>query len=106
MGQNQKTGVLACAGVRLDLASGAATSGGRPVQLTGTERRLLAVFLAEPGRIFSRTDLLDAEVAGNAVVLDRTIDVHVCNLRRKLGDPGLIESVRRQGYRFCKPFQE
>jgi two-component system phosphate regulon response regulator PhoB len=103
MGQKDKSGLLACAGVQLDLASGSVTSAGRPVLLTATERRLLALFLAEPGRVFSRAELLEGKVAGDALVLERTIDVHVCDLRRKLGNPALIETVRRQGYRFREP---
>lgn len=56
--------------------------------------------MKQPGRAFTRHDLMDAAV-GDAIVLERTIDVHIKSLRRKLGDAGeRIETVRGVGYRF------
>ena len=56
--------------------------------------------LKQPGRAFTRHDLMDAAV-GDTIVLERTIDVHIKSLRRKLGDTGeSIETVRGVGYRF------
>ncbi len=57
--------------------------------------------LRQPGRAFTRHQLMDAAIGDGAVVLERTIDVHVKTLRRKLGPAGdLIETVRGVGYRF------
>ena len=68
------------------------------VQLTATEFDLLAHLMSEPGRVFSRDQLL-AEVWGYAsVVGTRTVDVHVAQLRAKLGDASPIRTVRGAGY--------
>ena len=56
--------------------------------------------MRQPGRAFTRSHLMDAAIGEGAVVLERTIDVHVKTLRRKLGSAGdLIETVRGVGYR-------
>ena len=70
------------------------------MELTPTEFRLLEVLLRQPGRAFSRHQLMDAAIGEGAIVLERTIDVHVKTLRRKLGETELIETVRAVGYRF------
>jgi len=63
----------------------------------------LETLLRQPGRAFSRSQLMDAAIGDRAVVLDRTIDVHVKSLRRKLGRAGdFIQTVRGVGYRFCE----
>lgn len=68
------------------------------VQLTATEFDLLAHLMSEPGRVFSRDQLL-AEVWGYASsVGTRTVDVHVAQLRAKLGDASPIRTVRGVGY--------
>jgi two-component system phosphate regulon response regulator PhoB len=73
--------------------------GRRDVAVTPTEYRLLALFLGEPGRVFSRQELI-REVIGGPVA-ERTVDVYVKELRRKLGPYGLqIETVRGRGYRY------
>ena len=75
--------------------------GDRELDLTPTEYRLLECLLRQPGRAFSRVQLVDAAIGGGAIVLERTIDVHIKFLRRKLGRLGaLIETVRSVGYRF------
>lgn len=86
--------------IRIDHAQHRAFHAGHELHLTGTEFRLLECLLAEPGRIFSRAELAASAIGGGAVVLERTIDVHICSLRRKLRQVGLIETVRRMGYRF------
>ena len=68
--------------------------------LTPTEFRLLECLLRQPGRAFTRHQLMDAAIGDGAIVLERTIDVHIKTLRRKLGDMELIETVRGVGYRF------
>ncbi len=87
-------------GVRLDRVRHQVLVDGKPLELTPTEFRLLECLLRQPGRAFSRAQLMDAAVGDGAIVLERTIDVHVKALRRKLGLPDLIETVRGVGYRF------
>ena len=74
---------------------------GADVYLTHTEFRLLAALADRPGRALSRSELLDLAIGEDVFVVDRTIDVHVASLRRKLGGcADLIETVRGLGYRF------
>ena len=81
-----------------------ATYKGEDLPLTPTEFRLLEVLLRQAGRAFNRHELMDAAIGEDAMVLERTIDVHVKSLRRKLGDAAdLIETVRGVGYRFREP---
>jgi DNA-binding response OmpR family regulator len=65
---------------------------------------LLAVLAAEPGRVFSRGDLIERALGYDFVGFDRTIDVHILNLRRKLeadpGHPRYIKTVYGAGYKF------
>jgi two-component system phosphate regulon response regulator PhoB len=90
-------------GVRLDRKRHKAYVEERELDLTPTEFRLLECLLRQPGRAFSRSQLMEAAIGEGAVVLERTIDVHVKGLRRKL-EPAenLIETVRGLGYRFCE----
>jgi two-component system phosphate regulon response regulator PhoB len=72
--------------------------------VTPTEFRLLEVLLRQAGRAFTRYELMDAAIGEDAIVLERTIDVHIKSLRKKLGDAAdLIETVRGVGYRFHEP---
>jgi two-component system phosphate regulon response regulator PhoB len=87
-------------GVRVDRTRHLATVDGRPLDLTPTEFRLLECLLRQPGRAFTRPQLVDAAIGDGTVVLERTIDVHIKTLRRKLGSMDLIETVRGVGYRF------
>ena len=74
---------------------------GETIPLTLTEFKLLLQFCSRPGWVFTRNQLLDAVQGPDSYVLDRTVDVHVGSLRRKLGDFGArIETVRGVGYRF------
>ena len=85
--------------LRLDLTRALAFRAGKPVALTATEFRLLAAFVSQPGRIFTRPELVCAALGENVKVTKRAIDVHIVGLRRKLGMPDVIEAVRRRGYR-------
>ncbi len=77
---------------------------GRELPLTPTEFRLLEVMIRQKGRAFTRFELMDAAIGEDAVVLERTIDVHIKSLRKKLGEAAdLIETVRGVGYRFHEP---
>lgn len=88
-------------GVRIDRLEHRAFVAGEELELTPTEFRLLESMLRQPGRAFTRAQLVDAAMGEATIVLERTIDVHVKALRRKLGPAGeLIETVRGVGYRF------
>jgi two-component system, OmpR family, phosphate regulon response regulator PhoB len=68
--------------------------------LTPTESRLLSVLRGEPGRVFSRKELVRL-VMPQTIVLERTIDVHIRGLRKKLGAlASCIRTVRRGGYSY------
>ena len=74
-----------------------------PVPLTSLEYDLLLLLVENPQRVFTREDLLRA-IWNEVVVNDRTIDVHIKNLRQKIGaDGALIETVRGVGYRVRRP---
>ncbi len=91
-------------GVVVDLHRHRALFNGEELTLTPTEFRLLESLLRQAGRAFTRHELMDAAIGEDAVVLERTIDVHVKSLRKKLGDAAdLIETVRGVGYRFREP---
>jgi two-component system, OmpR family, phosphate regulon response regulator PhoB len=91
-------------GVVIDRHSHRALYRDEELPLTPTEFRLLEVLLRQAGRAFTRNELMDAAIGEDAIVLERTIDVHIKSLRKKLGDAAdLIETVRGVGYRFHKP---
>jgi DNA-binding response OmpR family regulator len=75
------------------------TVGGRPVELTSKEFDLLACFLEHPGIVLSRERLLDLVWGMTYPGGTRTVDVHVAQLRRKLGAPESIRTVRGAGYK-------
>ena len=73
---------------------------GREVRLTATEFRLLHYLASNPGRVFSREQLLSRAMGDDVVVVDRNIDVHIRGIRKKMGiEPPLIETIRGVGYR-------
>ena len=87
-------------GLDIDRLNHRAVLDGNQLNLTPTEFRLLWTLLRQPGRTFSRMDLLDASRGSDANSMERTIDVHVRSLRQKLGDRAeLIQTVRGVGYR-------
>ena len=94
-------------GLRVDPRTRRASVNGCEVALSRTEFNLLAAFLKSPGRVFERSHLLDAVWGADVVVGDRTVDVHIKALRRKLdeagGDGQIIETVRGIGYRLREP---
>jgi DNA-binding response OmpR family regulator len=97
--------VLHAVGIVLDKGARQVMVGERAVHLTPTEFDLLAVLMSAPGRVFSREDLL-TELQGIAFEsIERTVDVHVRNLRTKIepdpGNPRYVETVFGVGYRFC-----
>ncbi|KPL52487.1 transcriptional regulator [Prosthecomicrobium hirschii] len=87
--------------ITVDLdARSVATAEGRPIDLTGAEFDLLACFVTRPGRVLSRDQLMDWTRGRRAEALDRTIDVQMSRLRKKIevgGEP-LIKTARGVGY--------
>ena len=74
---------------------------GKPVDLTSTEFEILYHLARRPGWVFTRHQIIDAARGDGYPVTDRSVDVHIVGLRRKLGPVGkLIETVRGVGYRF------
>jgi two-component system OmpR family response regulator len=92
---------------RLDTAARSLVGRSGSVELTGGEFDLLLAFVSHPGRVLSRDFLLGQTRGREAGPFDRTIDVQVGRLRRKLEDdpdkPRLIKSVRGAGYLFVAP---
>ena len=88
----------------VDLRRRSVTVKGLPVELTALEFELLALLSREPGVVFTRQQLLDRVWGVDFVGDDHVVDVHVANLRRRLGDdaahPAHIETVRGVGYRY------
>jgi two-component system catabolic regulation response regulator CreB len=76
---------------------------GHPLELTRVEFDLLASLLENPGRVYTRPELIDRVWGDGFAISDRTVDSHVKSLRRKVseagGEPSLIETVRGVGYR-------
>jgi two-component system phosphate regulon response regulator PhoB len=100
--QSESSEVVEHLGVRIDRVRHRAYVRDKEVDLTPTEFRLLECLLRQPGRAFTRAQLMDAAIGEGAVVLERTIDVHIKTLRRKLGHSDLIQTVRGVGYRFLE----
>jgi two-component system phosphate regulon response regulator PhoB len=100
-GRQEPPDVIRHGALEVDLGRHEVSCGDDTVELTATEFRLLHLLAARPGRVFSRSELIDGALGRDVAVLDRTIDVHVVALRKKLGKcGGWIETVRGFGYRF------
>ncbi|MDE0528589.1 MAG: winged helix-turn-helix domain-containing protein [Truepera sp.] len=82
----------------VDSRQGRVSLGGIPKELTRREFELIRFLAAHPGRVFSRSELLDRVWGEDFIGTERTIDQHVAQLRSQLGS-GLIETVRGRGYR-------
>ena len=97
-----RTEELQLGGVSLRRDAHEVTVDGEPVELTGKEFDLLAFLLEHPGIVFSREQLLDRVWGLSYPGGTRTVDVHVAQLRRKLGRPELIVTVRGAGYKAAR----
>jgi DNA-binding response OmpR family regulator len=98
-GQAQRrAGLLRLGSVELDEVTRGVRVSGERVSLTVTEFDLLAFLLANPGRVFSREQLLEAAWGPVTDVGPRTVDVHIAQLRAKLGEGSPIRTVRGVGY--------
>ena len=103
-GQMGPTTILRAGDVELDTASLTAVVAGEPVDLTSTEFQLLVTLVRQPGRIFSREQLLEAVHGVAFESYDRSVDSHIKNIRRKIEPdprkPRYIQTVYGVGYRF------
>ena len=96
-------GCVSFDGWRFDLERMSLTrDDGAPVELTTAELKILALFARNPGKTLSRDQLLRAAAGRSWSPFDRSVDLHICHLRRKIGDerPSLIRTVRGFGYVF------
>lgn len=92
--------VLTMSDTVLNLDTHEASVRGEPVKLTLTEFRLLAALIQAAGRVLPRSALMSRAMGPGVTVTERTIDVHITSIRRKLGDQGaIIKTVRGVGYR-------
>jgi two-component system phosphate regulon response regulator PhoB len=85
-------------GIEMDLAAHRVRRDGKAAQLGPTEYRLLRHFLENPGRVFSRQQLLETVWPHSEDIELRTVDVHIRRLRMALGEPDIIRTVRSAGY--------
>ncbi len=93
--------------VTVDLARYLVTLDDEPVAVTATEFRILRALMAAGGRVLDRNRLIDVALGNETVVTNRTIDVHVTSLRKKLGSAaGWIHTVRGIGYAFRRPYAD
>ncbi|MDQ1720465.1 MAG: hypothetical protein QOI26_199, partial [Pseudonocardiales bacterium] len=84
--------------IRLDPAERRAHAGDQEISLTATEFDLLAYLMRRPGRVFNREQLLSEVWGYSAIAGARTVDVHIAQVRAKLGDASPIRTVRGVGY--------
>ncbi len=88
-------------GLQINLPNFSVTLNDEPIKLTLTEFNILALFARNPGRVFTRDQILDKVWPDETYVVDRTVDVHIRSLRKKLDSASKhIESIRGIGYRF------
>jgi two-component system OmpR family response regulator len=104
--KTEESGVFRFAGWTLDAATRNLTSPqGVVVALSGTDFRLLKIFVDHPNRVLTRDQLIDLMLSRDAGPYDRAIDVQVSRLRQRLGEdakePAIIKTVRGQGYVFA-----
>jgi two-component system phosphate regulon response regulator PhoB len=99
--QGVSSEVISSNGIVIDRMKHNVTLNSQPMDLTPSEFRLLETLMRQPGRAFDRSELIDSALGADTLVLERTIDVHVRALRKKLGEAAdLIQTVRGVGYRF------
>lgn len=99
-GKADSSSAISAHGVEIDKVNHVVRLNGEELELTPTEFRLLWTLMRQPGRTWSRLELMDSSRGMDANALERTIDVHVAALRKKLGGTGdIVETVRGIGYR-------
>ena len=97
---------ITCGEITVNFVKHKAAISGKTLNLSPTEFKLLGVLVKEPGRVFSRAQLITEALGYNFEGFDRTLDVHILNLRRKLepdtGHPKYIKTVYGVGYKFME----
>jgi two-component system, OmpR family, response regulator CpxR len=96
-------------GVTLDPGSREVHAHGRPIELTTFEFDILEMLMRAAGRVLSRDALMENLYNRKATPFDRSIDMHISHLRKKLEEnngPGLIKTIRGVGYQFCRTPEE
>ena len=98
--RSKRTGNIVLGALAIDMVTYNATLDGQTLMLTADEFRTLALLAANPGQVFTRNQIIREVKGDNYSVTARAIDMHVVNLRRKLGDwADHIETIRGVGYR-------
>ncbi len=87
-------------GVKIDSNSRQVTQAGKKVDLTSIEFDILELLMRNAGRVVTRNDLMNSLYQRDATAFDRSIDVHVSHLRKKLEDSDIILTIRGSGYQF------
>ena len=95
--EEQQANLLVYEGITINLDQKTVSIDGEDVALTKTEIEILSLFMKEPGRIFSRKELIDIIWPNDVIVLNRTVDVNITRLRKKIGKYS-DRIVTRQGY--------
>ncbi len=96
--------VFSAGPIALDVGRHEVVVEGKSVGLTATEFRVLRALMAANGRVLSRSQMIDNVLGTDVAVTDRTIDVHITALRRKLGEAGAwIQTIRGVGYTLREP---
>ncbi len=105
-GERETMSVLHAGDLVIDMQRRTLRRGGELIELTATEFELLAVLAREPGRPFTRTQLLELAYDVNFAGFDRTVDAHIKNLRRKIEpdprNPRYILTLYGVGYKFAE----
>jgi two-component system alkaline phosphatase synthesis response regulator PhoP len=100
-GFSKQSSVIRRGDLSIDPASHEVCCGDKKMSLTATEYRLLQFLASHPGYVYSRNAIIDGALGRDVTVLERTVDVHIMSLRRKLGKCGKwIETIRGFGYKF------
>lgn len=97
LASKEKGGVIEVDTMIVDLSNQTVSVDGALVELTKTEYNILVLLLQDEGRMFSRTDILNKAWGNKGIVVDRTVDVHIARLRKKIGAYGDCV-VNRTGY--------
>lgn len=93
--------VIRAGDLAIDLQGHEATLAGKKLALLPSEFRVLEMLASDPGRTFTRDEIIEGALRHEEAVTERTVDVHITRLRKKLGDAAdLIETVRTVGYKF------
>ncbi len=99
--EQSRSNIVSIHGIDIDADRHKVEFGGKELALTFTEFKVLQLMAKQPGRVFTRYQIVDAVHGDDYPVTDRSVDVQIVGLRKKLGEAGpFIETVRGIGYRF------